>query len=109
MAKRTRMIVLAKAAAGRVDELATWYRDSHIPDLLRISGFVAAEFLPATVIKCPDGLTGWDFVSIYTIEGDDPMASLAEAGRRMGTPQMPICDALESASTISILGISSPE
>lgn len=97
------MVVLAKAADGRVDELGHWYGTQHLPDLLRTPGFAAGTVHSIKTIGKPAGAPGWDFLAVYDLDTDDPMTVLAEAGRRMGTERMPRSDALESISTVSLI------
>jgi len=101
-----KMVVMAKAAAGRVAELAQWYDERHIPDLLAVPGFASAERHAVAPVKLLDGLPLWDFMLIYEIAGDDPMAVLHTMGGMMGTERMPSSDALESSQTLSLLGLS---
>lgn len=101
-----KMVVLAKAAASRVEELATWYDQRHIPDLLAVPGFVSAERHTVLPVKVPAGTQSWDFMLIYEIAGDNPMAVLATMGGMMGTERMPVSDALESVHTLSLVALS---
>lgn len=100
-----KMVVLARAADGRKEELARWYDEQHIADLLAVPGFVSAERHTVAPVKQPDGTPAWDFMLIYGIEGD-PMTVLRTMGGLMGTEKMPTSDALESSSTLSLVGIS---
>jgi hypothetical protein len=100
-----KMIVLAKAFDGRADELARWYDDRHLNDLLAVPGFVSAERHRIIPLKGPQGLPKWDFMLIYEFEGD-PMPVLGSMNGLMGTERMPTCDAMESVSTLSIVGLS---
>ena len=101
-----KMVVLAKAAPGRAEELARWYDERHIPDLLAVPGFVSGERHAVFPVKAPEGTTQWDFMLIYEIAGDNPMTVLATMGGMMGTEKMPVSDALESVHTLSVVGLS---
>ncbi|MEY4160396.1 MAG: hypothetical protein RLZZ136_1017 [Pseudomonadota bacterium] len=101
-----KMVVLAKAASGRVEELAKWYDERHIPDLLAVPGFVSAERHTVLPVKVPEGTQQWDFMLIYEIAGDNPMTVLATMGGLMGTEQMPVSDALLSVHTLSHVALS---
>jgi len=100
-----KMVVFAKAAEGRVQELGQWYDERHFPDLLAVAGFVSAERHTLITVKQPDGLPAWDFMLIYEIEGD-PIAVLRGMGALMGTEKLPFTDALVSMSTLSVVGLS---
>jgi hypothetical protein len=100
-----KMLVLAKAAEGRVDELARWYDERHLTDLLAVPGFVSVERHTLFPVKQPAGMPQWNFMLIYEIEGD-PMTVLRSMGGLMGSEKMPTTDALDSISTLSVVGIS---
>ncbi|MFC4595833.1 hypothetical protein [Sphingobium tyrosinilyticum] len=100
-----KMMVLARASEGKKAELARWYDERHIPDLLAVPGFISAERHDAVPIKAPDGLPNWDFLLIYEFEGD-PMTALRNMGNVMGSEKMPRSDALDSTYTLSVVGIS---
>ncbi|MET0362989.1 MAG: hypothetical protein ABW048_14710 [Sphingobium sp.] len=100
---RFQMVVLTKATDGRLDELATWYDNQHIPDLLRVPGFVAGTRSVLRKLGGPEQSLDWDFMAIYDLEGDDPMTIIAEAGRRLGTDEMPLSPALNSSLTLSLV------
>jgi hypothetical protein len=100
-----KMVVLAKATEGRGEELARWYDERHLNDLLAVPGFVSAERHSIVPVKQPAGMPRWDFMLIYEISGD-PMTVLRSMGGLMGTEKMPVSDALESVSTLSLVGIS---
>jgi hypothetical protein len=100
-----KMMVLAKAVEGRVEELARWYDERHLNDLLAVPGFVSAERHTLVPVKQPAGTPQWHFMLIYEIEGD-PMTVLRSMGGLMGSEKMPTSDALDSVSTLSLVGIS---
>jgi hypothetical protein len=97
-----KMVVFAKAAPGKVEELARWYDDEHLNELLETPGFVSVERHKLVPVKRPDGLPQWDFMLIYELAGDDPMPVLGG----MRADRFRWSDALESASTLSVLGLS---
>ena len=101
-----KMVVMAKAAPGRVDKLARWYDERHIPDLLAVPGFVSAERHSVVPVKQPEGMLQWDFMLVYELAGANPMATLAAMGGIMGTERMPTSDALDSTCTLSLVGLS---
>lgn len=53
-------------------------------------------------VKQPEGAIQWDFMSIYELEGDDPIAVL----RNMGAANVQMSELLESSSTLSVIGVS---
>jgi hypothetical protein len=97
-----KMVVFAKAVPGKVTELAAWYDEQHINDLLAVPGLLTAERHTLMPVKQPDGSPAWDFMLIYELEGQDPSAAL----QNMGKAQIAISDLLESTSTLSVIAIS---
>jgi hypothetical protein len=100
-----KMIVMAKAAAGRTEELARWYDEQHIPDLLAVPGFVSGERHSVLPVKQPADTPQWDFMLVYEIAGDNPLAVLGAMAGLMGSESMPTSDALESSQTLSLVGL----
>jgi hypothetical protein len=100
------MIVFAKAAEGRSADLARWYDERHIPDLLSVPGLISAERHTLSPVKRPPGTPEWEYMLIYEIEGDDPMVVLRNMGTMMASGRISLSDALESTSTLSLIGLS---
>jgi hypothetical protein len=99
-----KMVVLAKAVEGQKEELARWYDEQHMKDLLSVPGFLSAERHDIAIVKTPGQLPAWDFMLIYELAGEDPMSILrGMAGTPGAAPSSP---ALESAVTLSMLGLS---
>ncbi|MET0371308.1 MAG: hypothetical protein ABW039_08015 [Sphingobium sp.] len=100
---KVQMMVLTCATGDEVAELARWYDEQHIPDLLRVPGIVAARRGSVKRLGGPAGMPDWNYLACYEIEADDVAAVLAEAGRRMGTDEMPRSPALDSSRTLSLI------
>ena len=96
-----KMVVMAKAAPGRVEELARWYDEVHLNQLVAVPGIAAVERHTIMPIKRPEGSPEWDFMMIYEFEGD-AMTALGN----MSKVSFDWSDALESTSTLSTVGIS---
>ncbi len=97
-----KMVVLAKAVPGKVEELAQWYDETHIPDLLAVPGLITAERHTIMPIKRPEGTPAWDFMLVYEFAGDDPMVVLGN----MAKAQVALGDMMESTQTLSLVGVS---
>ncbi len=96
-----KMMVMAKAAPGRKEELAQWYDDIHLPQLRSVPGLVSTERHTLMPLKRPAETPQWDFMLIYELDGD-PMSVLS----KMSPEHFTWSDALESASTLSVIGMS---
>lgn len=101
-----KMVVLAKALPGRKEELGTWYDERHIGDLLTVPGLVSAERHDLMPIKRPDSAPEWDFMLVYEFAGDEPMQVVRAMGGVLAASPEPTSPALESASTLSLVGVS---
>lgn len=102
------MVVFAKAKEGKRAELAKWYDEQHIPDLLAVPGFVSAERRELMPMKQPAGSPQWDFMLVYGIEGN-ALQVLQNMNGMMGTERMPTSEALDSMSTLAALGLQPSE
>ena len=87
------LIIYTSPVADREAEYNEWYTKQHIPDVLRVPGFVAAQRfkLPDEAGKPPR------YVALYEMETDDPDALTAELTRLAGTPAMIMSDAMDMA------------
>lgn len=97
---RYKLVALSNAVAGRDDDYNEWYQSQHMPDVLAVPGFVAAERLQVL------GDGPYKYLAIYEIETDDIGAVLAEFSKRPGTELMPVSDALDRDG--ALIGFWSP-
>ena len=97
-----KMVVLAKAIPGKKEELAKWYDEKHLGDLLAVEGVASVERHDYMPLKGPEGLVQWDFLLIYEFEGNDPMAVLGN----MAKARIEMSDIMESSQTLSVIATS---
>lgn len=88
------MVVLARAAPGREDELVHWLTRQHLPDLLRVPGIARARLWGLGPLR-GTGEIDYRTLALYDLVGDVG-AIVAEAGARMGGAHMPASTALGS-------------
>jgi hypothetical protein len=70
------LLVHSAPANGRDSEYNTWYDNTHLPDVLRVDGFVAARrFVAAPGVH--GEMPALPYLAIYEIETDDLPAALA--------------------------------
>ena len=93
MAKYT-FVVLTNPTPGNDTEYNRWYNEQHIPDVLNVPGFVAAQRF-----KLADSETGdkhpHRYLALYEIETNDLAATLKELQSRAGTADMVMSDAID--------------
>ncbi len=87
-----KLVAMCNAFAGRTEDLNRWYDERHLPDMLKIPGFISGERYTSAA-QSP-----YAFVAIYEIETDDLQAVMKEIGKRAGTDQMIISDSIDGAN-----------
>jgi hypothetical protein len=94
----TLMLVFTEPVAGREAEFDDWYEHTHLPELLSLPGFVAAqrwsrsERVPPGMAPCPHGN-----LAIYELEGDGEKA-VASMMEGIGSGLVHMSDALDLTS-----------
>lgn len=87
-------LVFSNPVEGREADFNAWYSRRHLPDLLRVPGYLSVQrFLLAR-----DGGTeapSWRYLAIYEVDRACYPAALIEVAARSGTELMPISDAAE--------------
>jgi hypothetical protein len=82
--------------AGQVEEYDAYYNQQHVPDILRVPGVVDARRLRATAAgRAAEVPT---FATEIDVDGD-PGEVLATIVQRMGGPDMPGSEAVDSKLT----------
>jgi hypothetical protein len=98
------MIAFAKAVEGRKDELNAWFENQHVPDLLKIPGFVSARRVAVRPMGSQGAQPAWDFMAMYEIQADDVGTVIKEAGVRMATGVIKMSEALDRSASLTLLG-----
>jgi hypothetical protein len=98
-------VVITDAVPGKEEEFNAWYDRQHLPDVLRIPGFVAGRRFK---LAQPQSNLPGRYLALYEIETDDPEGALAELTRRAGTERMVLTETLDlskvSATLFAALG-----
>ncbi|MNQ99469.1 hypothetical protein D3C85_1152050 [compost metagenome] len=96
---RYNFLMICNPVAGREVDFNEWYTNQHLPDVLRVPGFIGAQrFQVAGETTLPG-----QYITIFEIETDDPAATLGQLQHLAGTPEMPISDALDVTSVSGTL------
>lgn len=100
MKKKYQFMALATAMPGRLDELKTWYDTQHLPDCLKLDGFISAQRFD--VVGKPLGMEAPDFevLAIYELETDDVEACLGQIPKVARTPAMPFTDSIDLSKSV---------
>ncbi len=77
MARHTLIVLSNPISAAQEDEYNEWYDRQHIPDVLSLPGFVAAQRLRLADTQIGEN-NPHKYLALYEIETDDLKATLAE-------------------------------
>jgi hypothetical protein len=88
-------VVLTNASGGQDGEFNEWYNNQHIPDVLKIPGFVAAQRFSLAGAQMDGTTSPWRYLALYDLETDDLAGALKELAARVGTPAMIMSDSLD--------------
>lgn len=92
------MVVQSQAKDGRDDEYNDWYGTVHIKDICAVPGVKSGRRFKSTPVAM--GAPGLKYLAIYEIEADDPMAVMAEMGKRASEGKMQTSDALDAPASV---------
>lgn len=106
--QRYSWVALSKPLPGHEEEIEAWYDNQHIPDCLRLDGFVSAQRF--RVDAPPQGIDvpAWQIMVIYEIESDDIEATLGQIAKVVRTPAMPMNEAIDVSTALRVLGTAGP-
>lgn len=85
---RYKIIVLLNAVEGQDDQFNRWFTEVHLPDALKIPGFLNGQRFRLTELQREGATRQWQYLTIYEVETDELDGVIAELKRRAGTPQM---------------------
>jgi hypothetical protein len=88
MPKGILFVESSPSAPEREAEFNNWYNDTHLIDVLKLSGFTAARRFRKL------GDSGHSYAAIYEVEGDDLQGALATLGAAVQAGDVPISDVL---------------
>lgn len=94
-----KFLVISNATPGKDAEFNDWYDNRHIPDLLKMPGFVGAKRFK---VMGETSLPG-QYVTIYEMETDDPQATLENMMSKSGTDEMIMTDAIDISNVSTTL------
>lgn len=92
-----RLMTMVNAKPGREAEMNDWYDGQHVPDLLSVAGVtVGQRFRVRNPMVPAEPL--FQYVNIFEIEADDPMAVMAEVFERTASGKFLLSDAFDLVS-----------
>jgi Domain of unknown function (DUF4286) len=93
MAKYT-FVVLTNPTSGKEAEYNEWYNKQHIPDVLNVPGFVAAQRF-RLADKQMGETNPYRYLALYEIETEDLAGALKDLQSRVGSDDMVMSDAID--------------
>jgi hypothetical protein len=95
-------VVLTNPVAGKEDEYNKWYNGQHIPDILNIPGFAAAQRFCVADHQMGSAPAKQKYLALYEIETDDLEATINELKSRQGTPEIVASDAIDMKDVVAV-------
>jgi hypothetical protein len=100
--QKYRFMVFSNAVDGKEDTYLKWYEGQHIHDLLRIPGFVAAQFFKLSDFQYA-GTQPQRYLMIWEIETDDLPAVFADVKARLQDGRTVFTDAFVGGFSTTVL------
>jgi hypothetical protein len=101
MAKYTFVVLSNPTTPGQEAEYNEWYNKIHIPDVLNVPGFVAAQRFRLADAQFADGAPAHRYLALYELDTDDIKGSLKELQKRVGTDDMVMSDAIDMKGIVA--------
>ena len=95
MAKYTFVVLSNPTTPPQEAEYNEWYNKTHIPDVLNVPGFVAAQRFKLAETQFADGKPAHRYLALYELETDDLKGAFAELQKRIGTADMYMSPAID--------------
>jgi len=95
MSKYTFVVLSNPTTPGQEAEYNEWYNKVHIPDVLNVPGFVAAQRFRLAEAQLGDGKPDHRYLALYELETDDLKGAFKELQKRIGTADMIMSDAID--------------
>ena len=101
MARHVQIVLSNPASAERTAEFHDWYENQHIPDLMRLPGFIGAQrFRVALPFR---GEVPWIHAVVYELEADDLGTVLGELVDAHADGRIAVSDVLDGATLTALV------
>ena len=95
------LLVLSNAVEGSDDAFNTWYAGTHLPDVLKVHGFSAAQRFRISDTQMSDNATPYKYLAIYEVDEEELPAVKDALASAAGTDAMYIDPALDRNATVA--------
>jgi hypothetical protein len=95
------LLVLSNAVEGTDDTFNAWYNGTHLPDVLKVRGFSAAQRFALSETQMADGERPYKYIAVYEVDDDDLPAVREALGSAAGGTGMYIDPSLDRSRTVA--------
>lgn len=95
------LLVLSNAVEGGDDAFNTWYTGTHLPDVLKVHGFSAAQRFRLSETQMNDNAAPYKYLAIYEVDEEKLPAVRDALAAAAGTDGMYIDPALDMNATVA--------
>lgn len=96
-----KLVALSNPVAGKEDEFHDWYQNEHLPQIVSLPGGVGAQRYQ--LVAKLAGADPNQYLAIYDIECDDPMAFLGALGQASAEGKLTRTDANDMGTVYTAL------
>ena len=96
------LLVQSNPTSGRDREYNDWYTNTHLPEVLAVAGFSAAQRFKV-MGEAVAGEPQHEYVAIYELDTDDPEGAVAALGAAAEGGEVQMSDALDQAGVVATL------
>jgi hypothetical protein len=89
-----KLLAFNNPVVGREDEYNDWYTNTHLPDVLRVPGFLSGQRFRLTATQKDGTPQSYQYLATYDCEADSVTQLLDALRDRLGTPELPLSSAL---------------
>lgn len=95
------LLVLSNAVEGQDDAFNTWYTGTHLPDVLKVHGFSAAQRFRLSDTQMNGNAAPHKYLAIYEVDEEQLPAVRDALAATAGTEAMSIDPALDMKTTVA--------
>jgi hypothetical protein len=95
------LLVLSNAVEGGDDAFNTWYTGTHLPDVLKVHGFCAAQRFRISDTQMSDNAAPYKYLAIYEVDEENLPAVKDALASTAGTDAMYIDPTLDMNATVA--------
>lgn len=95
------LLVLSNAVEGKDDAFNTWYTGTHLPDVLKVHGFSAAQRFRLSDTQMNEGAAPYKYLAVYEVDEENLPAVRDALASTAGTEAMYIDPAIDMNATVA--------